>query len=550
MTYDEIWERATLALTLLSIDPAGLGGAVVRARSGPVRDAFLECFGTLPQPLLKLHPAMDDDALFGGIDLTETLSTGNLTLRSGLIGRDGTAVLAMAERCEVAMAARLAMALDDGRLNPLIALDEGAEPDEQTPLALQERLAFHISLDIPQGSIGLLTDVDDIEDAQQTLATVHIADNVVESLIALCSHLGISSSRAPLFALRAARAHAALNGRDAVEDIDIETAAALCLAHRATRLPAPPEDTEQPDAAEPEPQDQTESPDDGAVERVDDRILEAVLAMLPDGVLDRLKPKGSVGRGSGAGATHRGNRRGRPKPSRAGRLSGRNRLDLIATLRSAAPWQKLRGATAGHVKVVPSDFRIKQYEEKSDRLLIFAVDASGSAAIARLAEAKGAVELLLADAYSRRDHVCLVSFRGETAETLLPPTRSLVQTKKRLAALPGGGGTPLATGLVEALTLAHQARSHGMTPCIVLLTDGRANVALDGTGNRAQAAADAQAVARQVRAQGCDTITLDLGNRPSKALADLAATMAGLYVPLPRADAKKLSSTVSDALGT
>jgi len=78
--------------------------------------------------------------------------------------------------------------------------------------------------------------------------------------------------------------------------------------------------------------------------------------------------------------------------------------------------------------------------------------------MSRLAEAKGAVELLLSEAYSRRDHVSLISFRGDTAEILLPPTRSLVQTKKRLAALPGGGGTPLASGLVEALKMAHQAR--------------------------------------------------------------------------------------------
>lgn len=541
-----MWDRATLALTLLAIDPAGLGGIVIRARSGPVRSAFMECLNALPQPLIKLHPAMDDDALFGGIDLTETLTLGKMMLRSGLIGQNGTAVLSMAERCDASLAARLSMAIDDSTLHGLVALDEGADDDETLPASLAERLAFFVTLDLPSRDIGLLPDTDAIADARSELGSVEVPDDTIETLIGLCAQLGISSSRAPLFALRAARAHAALMQREMILSDDIETAAALCLAHKATMLPPPPEDEEE--TAPPPNTEEAGDSDQGDIQKLDDQILEAVMAALPDGLLDLFKPKGSLGKGSGAGAKHRGNRRGRPKPSRAGRLSGKNRLDLIATLRTAAPWQRLRGAEKGRVKVTPSDFRIKRYEEKSDRLLIFAVDASGSAAIARLAEAKGAVELLLADAYSRRDHVCLVTFRGDTAETLLPPTRSLVQTKKRLASLPGGGGTPLAAGLVEALTLAHQARSHGMTPCIVLLTDGRANIALDGTADRKQAGADAKAVARQIRAAKCDTITLDLGNRPSAYLAELAGEMDGLYLPLPRANAQKLSGAVTAAL--
>lgn len=544
-----MWDRGILALTLLGVDPAGLGGVVVRARCGPVRDAFTQAFGVLPAPLTKLHPAMDDDVLLGGIDLTETLATGLVQRRSGLLERGGTAVLSMAERCDLTIAARLGMALDAGGINCLLALDEGAEPDEHAPVALRERLAFHIELELSARDIGLLPDATAIDDARVQLGSVALSDDVFETVVALCASLGIASQRAPLFALRAARAHAALNERTHVTTEDIEVACALCLAHRATQLPPPPEQEEpEAEAAPQEPKDQENEQDNSDIGTLDDRVLEAVMAALPEGLLDQFKPKGSIGRGSGAGATHRGNRRGRPKPSRPGRLSGRNRLDLIATLRTAAPWQKLRGATKGHIKVTPSDFRIRQYEEKSDRLLIFAVDASGSAAIARLAEAKGAVELLLSEAYSRRDHVSLVSFRGDSAETLLPPTRSLVQTKKRLAAMPGGGGTPLAAGLAEGLVLAHQAHSHGMTPCIVILTDGRANIALDGSADRTKAAHDAEAIARQICGLGIETITLDLGNRPSAALAQLADTMNGLYVPLPRGDAQKVSRAVSTAL--
>lgn len=541
-----MWDLATLALTLLAIDPKGLGGAVIRARSGPVRDAFRDCFDVLPQPLLKLHPTMDDETLFGGIDLTETLSAGKVVLRKGLIGRDGTPVLSMAERCEPALAARLAMALDAGDLVGLIALDEGAEPDETTPATVTERLAFHIDLNMPSAQIGLLPDQDLIDSAKAKLGCISAENTLYETLINLCLHLGIHSQRAPLFALRTARAHAALHGNSTINSDDIEIAAALTLAHRATSFPQIEDET-----VEEASQNQSDATDIGGetdIGPLDDRILEAVTAMLPDGLLDQFKPKGSLSKGSGAGAKSKSNRRGRPKPSRAGRLSGRNRLDLIATLRAAAPWQKLRGAPSGRVKVAPSDFRIRQFEEKSDRLLIFAVDASGSAAMARLAEAKGAVELLLADAYSRRDHVSLISFRGDAADVLLPPTRSLVQTKKRLAALPGGGGTPLAAGLVEALKLSQQALNQGMSPCIVLLTDGRANVALDGAANRGRATQDAENIAAHIRATGVEAITLDLGNRPTKFLAELAGKMDGLYMPLPRADARKMSGAIAHAL--
>ena len=191
---------------------------------------------------------------------------------------------------------------------------------------------------------------------------------------------------------------------------------------------------------------------------------------------------------------------------------------------------------------------MKRFEETSDRLLVFTVDASGSAAMARLGEAKGAIELLLAEAYARRDHVALIAFRGDGAELLLPPTRSLVQTKRRLAGLPGGGGTPLAHGLQAAMELAHQARARGMTPTLALLTDGRANIALDGTANRERAADDATRLARALRASGTPAVVIDTANRPQEALRSLAGALDAPYIALPRADAHRLSTAVSAAL--
>ena len=140
-----------------------------------------------------------------------------------------------------------------------------------------------------------------------------------------------------------------------------------------------------------------------------------------------------------------------------------------------------------------------RFKHRSETTTIFVVDASGSSALHRLGEAKGAVELLLADCYVRRDRVALVAFRGKAAELLLPPTRSLVRAKRCLADLPGGGGTPLASGIEAGLALADAVKRRGGTPLLVLLTDGRANVARDGQGGRTQAGEEALTGARLVR---------------------------------------------------
>ncbi|TDL87971.1 VWA domain-containing protein, partial [Meridianimarinicoccus aquatilis] len=222
-------------------------------------------------------------------------------------------------------------------------------------------------------------------------------------------------------------------------------------------------------------------------------------------------------------------------------------------LRAAAPWQTIRrSARPGHtgLHIHPGDIRVKRFEDRSDRLLIFTVDASGSAAMSRLAEAKGAVELLLAEAYARRDHVSLIAFRGSGADTLLPPTRSLVQTKRRLAGLPGGGGTPLAAGLRAGLDAALLARSKGLMPTVALLTDGRGNVALDGSPGRTQAGRDAVDMARALRAASIPALVLDTAVRPQVALRALAADMGAPYMPLPRADARRLSAAIGTALET
>jgi magnesium chelatase subunit D len=141
----------------------------------------------------------------------------------------------------------------------------------------------------------------------------------------------------------------------------------------------------------------------------------------------------------------------------------------------------------------------------------------------------------------------VVAFRNKTAELLLPPTRSLTRAKNSIMGLPGGGGTPLAAGLDAALALAEAVKRRGQTPAIVLLTDGRANIARDGTPGRAKAGEDALQSAAAIRLAALTALVVDVSNRPHPAAEKIAQAMGGAYLPLPRADAHTLSTAVRAA---
>lgn len=550
------WDRATLALTLLTIDPKSFGGLIVRARVSPVRDALMVAVNALQILSVRLHPQMSAQVLEGDIDLSATLKSSELIIQKGLLDREPSLfILPMAERADPYLSARLSQTLDSDEGHAFLALDEGADEEEALPVSLSDRAAFWISLDgLALADFAPMILPDDLAQLAKAMRRVVVPDDIAEQLVTIAVTLGIVSLRAPTFALRAAQAHAALQKRTALTVEDITVAVDLVYAHRATRMPeAEQQDQETPPENNLEDEPPKESQNDLNIP--DDILLDAVKAALPADILAKLNAntasKGSAGMGAGAKRT--GNRRGRPLPARSGQKSNAARVDLIATLRAAIPFQTIR-KNAQPDRTGPiihhTDLRHKRYQSLSDRLLVFTVDASGSAAMARLAEAKGAVELLLSEAYARRDHVALISFRGTEAEVLLPPTRSLVQTKRRLAALPGGGGTPLASGLSSALNLAETAAQKGMTTTIVLLTDGRANISLEGQADRAQAGEDAQKIARTISAAGVDALVIDTTIRPERSLKQLADTMHANYIALPRADAKRVSAAVTASLAS
>lgn len=579
---------ALAAATLFAIDPAGLGGVVLRASHGADRDAWLAFVSALlpvstPQRRLPLN--VGDAALLGGLDFSATLQAGQPVMQRGLLAQadGGVVTLAMAERLSPGLAARLASVMDTGEVVlerdglgqrlparvGLIALDEGLDDDEQAPGALRERLALRVQGDALQGLSALTPDHADVAAARARLPQVTLDEAYAQALCAAALALGVDSMRAPLQALRVARAAAALDGRDAVDEDDVALAARLVLAHRATRMSqAQAEEEQQAAPQEPPPEPQADAPrddheddrdDSASVQELAERVVEAAQSAIPPGLLALIamgeRARGGTPASGRAGALQKGLLRGRPVGARRGEPRGGARLNLLETLRAAAPWQTLRArqatgaAQARRIHVRREDFHITRYKQNTSTTAIFVVDASGSSALHRLAEAKGAVELLLADCYVRRDRVAVIAFRGAGAELLLPPTRSLARAKRSLAGLPGGGGTPLAAALEAARSLAESVRRSGDTPVVVMLTDGRANIARDGSPGRERATQDALAAAAALRTCGASTLLLDTSPQPQAGAQALAQCMGAAYLPLPHADARAMSGAVRLATG-
>ena len=479
----------------------------------------------------------------------------------------------MAERVQARTAALLASAMDTGSVRVerdglstsrdarfgLVMLDEGLGEDEVPPTRLLDRCAFFVGFDgirafdwkCPADALQ-----DRITEARQRLPNVDIDAALSDGIVDAGLALGISSLRAALFAVTATRCVAALDVRDRASEADAARACQLVYAHRARAMPQPT-----PDDA-PEPQETASNPDNGGSNEMtmptdgqplSDKLVSATLVtagvLFAPGEQTFLRQRQGLG-GGRSGAPIPSDRRGRPTGARRGDPRRGGRIDLVATLKGAAPFQSIRQKNASRpgLQIRPSDFRIKRFRGRTETVVIFLVDASGSAAYARMAEAKGAVEYLLSDCYTRRDHVALIAFRDRTADLLLPPTRSLTRVKRTLASLPGGGGTPLAAGLGAGLDLAQRELQRGRSPLTVLLSDGRGNIARNGEPGRHRARDDAASVARVFRSKGLRSLVIDTGKRPGAAAADLAVDMGAAYRALPRADSQSVSDTVRAVL--
>ncbi|WP_348760482.1 magnesium chelatase subunit D [uncultured Salinisphaera sp.] len=604
-----VFGDACAAAAILAVDPIGLGGVRLTARCGPTRHAWQAQTKALAagRSFAQLPSHLDDTVLFGGLDISATLSAGRTVRHRGFLEQANGAIIVMpgAERCSAEHAARIAHVMDSetsGEASPtrfsVIALDERVAPDEGLPGVLAERLAIHLYLDEWsrewQNTSWPFTPAT-IDDARARLADIHAPEAIVEAICETARALGIATLRAPLAALHVARCAAALDQRPTLADEDLALATRLVLAPRATRRPARTDDSQDRSveaddssaeadptgASEAETSSDTEPADNGEApgasethkpreasaddssdatdhtsqsvsQDIEDLMLEAATARLPAGLLEgtgelsQALPRAATG--GRRGPKRADGARGRPLASRPGLPNDRQRLDVMATLRAAAPWQRLRGRPHGDtpLRIRKADLHVRRFASIQETATLFVVDASGSSALHRLAEAKGAVELLLADCYIRRDRVGLIVFRGRAADAVLPPTRSLTRAKRVLAGLPGGGPTPLAGAIDEAGQMADQAAAAGQRPLLVFLTDGRGNIDATGVPNRARAAADSERAAARLAARGYRALVIDIAPRPRPAAKTLAEQLHARYLGLPQAGAQRLSEAVRE----
>lgn len=595
-------DRLMLALLLCAVRPE-IGGVLIRGEKGTAKSTAVRGLAqVLAQvdggALVELPIGATEDRVVGSLDLQKVLRDGEHAFSPGLLARAHGGVLYVDEvnllhdhlvdvLLDAAAMGRVHVERDgishshearfilvgtmnpeEGELRPQLldrfglTVDVAASRDVDTRVeVIRQRMAFEAD---PSGFAQGYADADADLARRVTLArtligSVVLPDNELRRIAALCAAFDVDGMRADLVVARTAVAHAAWRGDTTVGEEDIRVAAELALPHRRRRDPFddPGLDPDRLDEAmaqaeesaqEPEPDP---DPPGGGSAPASDGSADAPAAPRDSAPPSRpsappaatFKTRALVVPGVGEGAP---GRRSRAR-NRTGTViaatpdTDGHGLHVFGTLLAAAADQ----AGAGRPRPRPQDVRRAIREGREGNLVVFVVDASGSmAARDRMAAVGGATLSLLRDAYQRRDKVAVITFRGQQATVLLPPTSSVYIASRRLARFDTGGKTPIAEGLLAArdVVMREKARDRARRCLVVVLTDGRATGGPDPLGRTRAAAARLVAEGAAAVVVDCETSYVRLG-----LAQDLAAALRAPAVQLAHLRAEELTRVVTGA---